>query len=237
MRTVLKRCKMVLETALGLFLTGLALGSTRCLLSCAPALLLYISGTKNNWKEGLSATLIFSFSRLLSYIILGFLAGSLGGAISSILNKEKVSNYLFLALGIFVIMIGILITIGKESTNKSCNYLQQITLKKSLISMVFLGFTIGFASYCLPFIALLSYISLSVRNPFLGAFYGFSFGLGASVITPLLALGIIFSLFPPLIFTQTKYLETFKRVCGIFLVIWGLRLLIEAVKIIFKLHF
>ena len=65
-----------MSDAIELFIAGLVLGASACMFYCVPILTLYVAGTREGWREGLKATLIFSFSRLLAYVLLGLVAGN-----------------------------------------------------------------------------------------------------------------------------------------------------------------
>ncbi len=224
---------MILETALGLFFTGLVLGSTRCMLSCAPLLILYIAGTKEGWKEGLKATLIFSLARLSAYILLGFLAGLVGVFITNLIQEGSLSTYLIMGMSIFISLVAVLMILGKELSFSPCQRFKEIGIQRSTLSMAISGFTIGFASYCTPFFGILAYIASTVKSPLLGALYGLSFGLGASLLTPLVVAGVLSSVIPRLIFSHPSILKIFRRACGLLLLLWGIRLFISASRGVF----
>ncbi|ADH85548.1 urease accessory protein UreH domain-containing protein [Desulfurivibrio alkaliphilus] len=67
----------MLEPA-GIFLLGLAYGSTVCSLSCLPWLGPYLLGCGSGFRDGLLAALFFMLGKALSYAFLGAVAGLLG---------------------------------------------------------------------------------------------------------------------------------------------------------------
>jgi len=207
------------------------LGVSQCMLSCAPILLLYVAGTKKNWWEGVKATLVFSFSRLFAYILLGLLAGFAGMFITDSLHNLGFSTYIWIGAGTFISIIGVLIIFGKEPHLHFCQILMKGLVKDSIISMAVLGFIIGFASYCAPLIGILTYIAFSVKNPLTGAFYAFCFGLGSAIITPLLVMGILAGILPKLVFKTPKILMIFRRLCGVFFLFLGGRVIFDNLKV------
>lgn len=213
-----------MSIAIELFLIGLTLGMTQCVFLCAPMLVPYIASTKRGWKEGLFTTLIFSLSRLSAYILLGSLAGLFGVLIIELLHRYKLSYYLWTVGGLFIILLGVLIILGKDTKSHFCQVLHQQIIGKSNISMALLGFVFSF-KLCPALLAVLSYIALKADNALTGAFYGLCFGLGAAVVTPLIIFGIIASTIPAMIFETPKIYKFFKRFCGVLLVIFGLRII------------
>ena len=215
-----------------LFIGGLIMGASHCMLSCAPILLFYVAGTKENWKEALKATLVFSFSRLFAYILLGTIAGFLGMLITDFLNNFNISIYIWIGAGFFILIIGILIILGKEPHLHFCRLLSKHLVKESTISMAVLGFSISLASYCAPMIGILTYIAFNVKNPLTGAFYAFCFGLGSTVITPVIIVGLLAGIFPKLIFKTPKFLMIFRRLCGVIFLFLGGRIIFNYLRII-----
>ena len=215
-----------------LFMTGLALGASQCVISCAPMLVIYVAGTRDRWQEGLKATLIFSLSRLVTYVFLGLIAGFFGMFIVDVLQEEGFASYIWGGAGVFVSLLGVLMLMGKEPRWHLCQILMKHTVKDSTLSMVFLGFAASMASFCAPLLGVLTYIACTVRNPLTGAFYAFCFGLGTAVITPMLVAGVLASVLPRLLFKSPGILELFRRACGLLLLLYGTRLLASTFGII-----
>jgi len=218
-----------MSTLGALFATGLALGISQCMLSCAPLLLLYVAGTAVGWKEGLKAALVFSLARVLAYSILGALVGFLGMRLVDCFRGETFIPWVQLVAGAFVSLLGILIMLGRNPQLHLCRYFSKHTLNNSILSMGLLGFLIGVVPYCAPFLGILTYIAFAVRDPLLGALYGLFFGLGAALVTPLLVAGPLAVLIPKLVFKSPLLLEIFRRVSGVILLIFGIRLIVMLV--------
>jgi len=98
-----------MSTLAELFVAGLTLGVSQCMLSCAPMLLFYVAGTTDGWRAGLKATLVFSLARLIAYVLLGALAGFLGVHLVSYVKGETFIYWVQLAAGAFVLLLGYLL--------------------------------------------------------------------------------------------------------------------------------
>ena len=213
-------------TAAGLFLTGLALGASQCTLTCGPVLGLYVAGTTDGWRDSLKATLTFSLSRLLCYLLLGFIAGLSSMFITDILNGHDFSFYVWILTGSFISLLGALIILGKEPHLKLCRLLNRHTVDDSMKSMAMLGFIVGITP-CPPLLGVLTYIALTAKGPLLGTFYSLCFGIGSAVITPIVIIGILASVIPAAVFKTPKVYQFFRRMCGLLLLFYGIRLMVQ----------
>lgn len=224
----LRAAAKLTETLVTLFITGLTLGISQCLLSCAPVLVFYITGSAEGWREGLKASLIFSLARLFAYTMLGALAGVLGMSLVDYLHQGSQAYWVQLGAGIFVLLLGLLILMGRNPQLHICSYLSQHTVRNSMLSMSLLGFLMGIAPACAPFLGILTYIAFAVKEPLLGALCGFFFGLGAALITPALLIGTLAGAASKL-FQSQLLLEVFRRASGVVLLLFGIRLLAKTV--------
>ena len=213
-------------TAAGLFLTGLALGASQCTLTCGPVLGLYVAGTAGGWRGGLKATLAFSLSRLFCYLLLGFIAGLSSVFITDILSGHDFSFYVWILTGSFISLLGALIILGKEPHLKLCHLLKRHTVDDSTKSMALLGFIIGITP-CAPLLGVLTYIALTAKGPLLGMFYSLCFGVGPAVVTPIIIIGILAGVVPGAVFKTPRIYQFFRRICGVLLIFYGIRLIIQ----------
>lgn len=213
-------------TAAGLFLTGLALGASQCTFTCGPVLGLYVAGTTNGWRDGLKATLTFSLSRLFCYLLLGFVAGLSNVFITDILSGHDFSFYIWILTGSFISLLGALIILGKEPHLRLCNLLKRHTVDNSTKSMALLGLVIGLTP-CAPLLGMLTYVALTAKGPLLGMFYSLCFGIGPAVITPIIIVGILAGVVPSAVFKTPSVYQFFRRMCGILLLAYGVRLIIQ----------
>ena len=199
-----------------LFLFGVTLGWGPCLVSCSLALAPYLACTGTSWKEGLRNTLIFSSGRLISYILLGAIAGFSGKLISSVFILGNLP-YLFKALSSLIILLfGITILFGRKSgTPAICGFIEKNNIK----SLMALGLLIGL-SPCAPFLEMLLYIILKSKNALDGAVYGMSFGIG-TIFSPLLIIGAAAGYFPKILITNKNIYKWFQISCGISIVFYS----------------
>lgn len=210
-----------MEVPLELFLTGLTLGFGPCLLFCVPIIIPYVAGTSNGWKEGLKATMAFSLSRLSAYTLLGLAAGYSGMIMIDFLGHTSFCLYVWVVGGLFVSFLGLLILFGLEP-RVAFHRALKLNVDGGLLSLVFLGFVVG-VSPCAPLIGVLTYIALDVRTPLAGALHALCFGLGASIVSPVILLGIVAGGAPSLIFKTPRIHKIFKRSCGVMLILLGIR--------------
>jgi sulfite exporter TauE/SafE len=93
--------------ALKLLGAGFGMGWGPCLAFCGPILLPYIGATKGGWREGLRMSAMFSLGRLLGLAILGGLASVAFASINRFFPPHR-SGYLYLAMAIFIVLVGVL---------------------------------------------------------------------------------------------------------------------------------
>jgi len=111
------------------------MGASQCVLSCVSMLALYVAGTREGWRDGLRATLIFSFSRLFAYVLLGLVAGFSGTFLADFLHNPGFGSYLWISAGAFISLLGVLVILGKEPRFHFCRALSQHTVNDSTKSM------------------------------------------------------------------------------------------------------
>ncbi len=212
-----------MSNAIELFIIGITVSFGPCLAICSPVILPYIAATRRGWRQGLAAILIFSFSRLVSYSVLGLLAGLFGGLISIWLRQFD--YVIFLIGGMFVSLLGILIIFGKTYQSHLCQKNSNHNFTgKGIKGPIMLGLFAGILP-CLPLLAVLSYIALRAADLWQGAFYGMAFGSG-KIISPLIPLGVLASILPAKLIKKHKLFTFFSRICGVILLIIGINLII-----------
>ncbi|MCX5707166.1 MAG: sulfite exporter TauE/SafE family protein, partial [Candidatus Omnitrophica bacterium] len=109
----------MIKVAIGLFVLGLSFGSGPCLASCGPLLLSFIAGTRKNIFKSLLTYTLFSVSRIAVYVLLSLLIYFLG---RFVFTKVWVGflRYLVMLGGIFIIILGLIIALGKSYKFKWC---------------------------------------------------------------------------------------------------------------------
>jgi sulfite exporter TauE/SafE len=216
----------MLNICFSLFVTGILMGSGPCMLSCGPILLSYIAGTKSSATQGLRCWFIFSFSRLLSAIFLGFIAGIAGTVLLRRYYWEISGYIIWLLAGAFIAFLGFMIFVGIDTRFNMCSALNRVMIKKDAKSLIALGILIGLLP-CVPLIGVLSYITMVSTQYYHGVLMGAAFGLGA-IISPLIFASMIAGALPGLKFFQdAKRILVWRRICGAVLIFLGLHILIR----------
>ena len=172
-----------------------------CIGMCGGIVIAY-SSTKidTKWK-GTTQTLahiFYSFGRITTYTILGFIFGSIG----SVISFSNIANgVLLLIAGIFMVLVGVSIsgkirflTIIEHSIQNSSwyhRYFRQLLQSKDLSSFYLLGLLNGL----LPcgFVYFFAITSASMANGFDGAMVMFIFGL--STVPAMFSLGFFVGIF------------------------------------------
>ncbi len=219
----------MIKTIASSFILGLSFGWGPCLASCGPLLLTYIAGTQKNVFKGLSAYLLFSFSRMFVYLVLG-LAVFYSGKVM----LTKFFNFFPLILagsGAFVIFLGILIALGKNINLIPCAFLHKHIIESDKKSMVTLGLVMGLLP-CAPLVTMLTYAGLISRHAGENLLYTLAFGLGTAA-SPLLILAGLAGFIPRIISGASKTgaftaLRVFSIICGLIMIILGIQLIGKA---------
>ncbi len=201
------------------FILGLTFGWGPCLASCGPLLLAYIAGTGKNVFKSAGAYLLFSLSRIAVYMSLGMAVFFLGRLVF-----VKIA-YLYkaglLAAGLFIVLVGALMLLGKNMENGLCKNLQKNILEADKKTVIILGLATGLMP-CAPLITVISYSSLAARNFFESLLYTFSFGLG-TLLSPLFVLAAMAGLLPKM----QRPARLFNAICGSVIIIMGIIVIME----------
>ncbi len=212
---------MVIRIIASSFVLGMALGCGPCLASCGPLLLTYLAGTGKNVLKSIGAYLLFSFSRIFVYLILGLLVFFLGRYIFERFNYFF--RFILVGAGVFIILLGILMLLGKEMNSTLCAFLQRNMLEKDRKSIIILGILAGLLP-CAPLITVLAYAGLTAKNGLENLLYTFAFGLGTT-ISPLIILAALAGLLPNFLKRFKKnYAQVFNIICGLIMILLGSQL-------------
>ncbi len=207
-----------------LFIMGITLGWGPCLGFCSPIIASYIAGTQKGWTRGLWNTLIFSFTRVVAYIILANIAFLMGHMVIRNYYESKAGQFIYLGVGVVIIILGILLIFNKNPHYGFCKRFIKNPLQNNLKGTVLLGFIIGFAP-CIPLFGVLAYIAFESRNLLEASFYGGCFGAG-TFLTPLIPIGILAGGIPTLISRKHKIYDILTRICGGILVYFGIKVIL-----------
>lgn len=214
----------MINTIISLFLFGILLGSGPCLVSCGPLLISYIAGTGKGIKRSSGVYFIFSFGRLLVYALLGLNVFFLGQAAARYISHS--SKYIYIFGGLFIMLTGFLMAMGRNLNHKFCRRLNDFFLKKDTKTILLFGLIVGILP-CLPLVSILSYIGLASKTWAQSLYYSLCFGLG-TVISPLFLLAALGGLIPRILKDNSKFRTVFNSLCGLLIIFLGGRLLLRA---------
>ncbi|MDD4202240.1 MAG: hypothetical protein PHQ52_02110 [Candidatus Omnitrophica bacterium] len=192
-----------------LFIYGIVLGAGPCLGFCIPILVPYFVARQNTLKESLKAYLVFSFWKIIGYIIFMF---------TFVLGLVFLQNILFNAkvvLAFFLIFLGITIMFMGKKHSGICNFINSGKVK----NVGLIGILIGL-SPCLPLIGIADYVSLIARTHVEVLIYAVVFGIGTT-ISPVIFFVLIASGVSQKIINSEKRVFITRIIVGIFLVILG----------------
>ncbi|MFH1640508.1 MAG: sulfite exporter TauE/SafE family protein [Candidatus Omnitrophota bacterium] len=215
----------MLKICLSIFLWGLFFGSGSCIASCGPILVTYIAGTRKDNKKSLLVYFLFSLARIFTYLGLSLLIYFLG-----VFATEKflgnIFKYVLILGGLFIILIGFLMMLGKNPESKTCGLLKKKFLEQDKKTIIAFGLAIGLIP-CAPLLAVLSYIGLVSKGWAVTLLYSFSFGLG-TLLSPLILLVMLAGLIPRWLKDKASgYNRIFNFICGLIIVILGVKLLMR----------
>lgn len=199
-----------------------------CLVSCSPALLAYIAGTRKVWREALKDIFAFLSGRLLAHLALGYMAGLSGGLLRRF-APSQVSTIFSPAAGILSLILAAIVLMRKTHTGCGCR--EKTHKAYDLGGLLVFGFIIGICP-CGPFLALLLNIGLMSKSGLDGMSYAFSFGMG-TFVSGLIAVGAlagVITRLPPRFFKSRPSDLILRIFCAGLLVLLGLRLIITPIK-------
>jgi len=216
----------MLKIILSLFLSGLFFGSGPCLASCGPILISYIAGSRKDVPRAIISYILFSAGRIFVYIVLGVLFFFLG-SLALERSFERYSKYILFAGGIFIIIMGLLMALGKSLELKFCKFLEHKILEKDKKSIFMLGLFIGLLP-CGPLLAILSYVGLISKHWLQSSFYSLAFGVG-TFVSPLALLAVFAGLLPRFfVDKRAVFGRIFSFICGLIIVFLGVELIRRA---------
>ncbi len=216
----------MLKNILYLFISGIALGSGPCLVTCGPVLVSYIAGTRKGSREGFWVWLSFSLARICMYLILSVAIFFVGEFLLKQLLAE-INKYILIGAGVIICLIGILVFLKdvKIPLNICAFVSKNFEQRLSKAQPAVLGAVIGLLP-CAPLLAVLSYIGLISFSWQRCVIYSLSFGLG-TLISPLILLAMAAGLIPKLLLSKPRLQQMFRIICGSIIMIYGLQLILR----------
>jgi sulfite exporter TauE/SafE len=203
----------MLKTIAGLFILGVSFGAGPCLASCGPLVLCYIAGSGKNTLKALISYTLFSLARISVYIVLALLLYFLGQVVLARF-MSGFSKAVFVAGGIFIILVGIFLGLGKK-------------LKYDRGSILTLGLVTGLVP-CAPLLSILFYTALIAKSWLASVFYALAFGIG-TFLSPLILLVLLAGRLPAFLPKDKElYRRIFNLICGAITIFLGLQLIRRA---------
>ncbi len=147
-------------------------------MTCGPLLLLFSAASSSGFKKTAIGYAIFSSSRVFVYIFLGLCIFSVGRATTEHL-LARFAGYLFIAGGIFLLLVAASIIFGSKTDLWLCSALHSKLIGRAKKSYLILGLLAGVAP-CAPLLAVLSYAALISKSYRDVAGYMLAFGLGTA---------------------------------------------------------
>jgi sulfite exporter TauE/SafE len=213
---------MIMPIALlQVFSVGLGLGFTGpCLIACAPVVLSFVSGIKQDYRKSLFDILVFFGGRLSAYVLLGCLAGISAMLLRGLIDSEF-KTYLNPLAGAISIGLAVIVLLNKDKPENKCPV---VSHKAGVSGGLFIfGFIIGL-SPCAPLAALLFEITLISENALQGALYGLFFGLGTTLAGFIVTAGLagILTRVPGKLLGSPAAKIVLKAICVLLLLFFGL---------------
>ncbi len=206
----------------GVYLAGILSFFSPCIF---PLLPVYLGILSNNGKKSILKTFVFVLGLSISFILLGFGAGSIG--------RFLMSKTFRIFSGIIVIIFGII-----QMEIIKIPFLEKTKLveikgkeENSIIGVFLLGFSfsLGWTPCIGPVLSSILIISSDSANSFYGALMMFIYVMGMA--TPF----VIFSFFSKELLKRAKgvqkYLGFLKKIGGLLIVIMGILLLTNKLSI------
>ena len=204
----------------GWFLLGLLTGIGPCVGHHFLIVLPYIGFRKESIRGGLSVVLFFSLARIITYSLLGFLAGAAGEVFYGRIISPFWIGLSRSLLAVLLILLALVYLVFDKST--ICRRFQALTDRIPGRSIVLIGFFTALLP-CPVLLGLLAYSAASGRMIY-GAVSGFVFATGTS-LSPLLAAGPLFAFLKGKIQERGKSFIT--GLAGLLLFAYGVHLLLQ----------
>lgn len=209
-----------------MLILGLQFGVGPCVASCGPILASYIAGTKKGIFEGFRVYLVFSLARISVYLALSSVIFWLGSFALERFFGEY-ARYIIILGGIFIIIVGIFVALGKKFKSGICRFMQRNILENDPKSVIILGLIAGITP-CAPLIAALSFVGFISKTWSQSLLYGLSFGIG-TFISPLIFLSMFAGFISKIIKDKDiLYARVFNLACAGMIVFLGIKLLRKA---------
>ncbi|MDO8886605.1 cytochrome c biogenesis protein CcdA [Candidatus Oleimmundimicrobium sp.] len=209
-------------TYVAVFLSGAILSLGSCTIVRIPVIIGYVGGVAPSSKRAFSATLFFVLGLVVTYSLLGVLLGSIGSLLTDLLVW---STYLYFAVGVFAILIGLhlldLIHFKFPFKISERSFVKRSDLFGAFILGVsFTFFEAPVCPCCGPVMLLIAGYTVAKGKMIFGLTLFFTYALGQSI--PLLVLGGFTGLLKSIEKRTHRFEEYVKITGGILLFLIGL---------------
>lgn len=205
-------------------MTGLVLGYGPCLLSCGPLLVSYIAATKEGPGGGLRTYIIFAFTKIFVYLLLGLLVGFFGEFVLHRVFGSAGLRFFYFGFGVFLFILGVLLCAEKFPWGKKCSSWFGTSGPRDIKNIIVFGLVVSL-SPCWPLLAVLGYIALISDHWSKGLLYMGAFGLGTA-ISPMIVLSMAAGWLARLLHRHERIFRLARIFCGAILCYLGFTLIL-----------
>ncbi|NOZ77305.1 MAG: sulfite exporter TauE/SafE family protein [Euryarchaeota archaeon] len=204
------------------FVLGLFTGAGRCLAICGPLFAPLATARAGSRRGGCTMALAFGAGRLLTYVLLGAMAGLSGGILLGDLQSPVFMNAAYGAVGGLGVALGIVQFSGRGFPGrKACARLG----REGVAGAFIMGFGVGWVP-CPPLMEFLA-LTMAEGKVLLGSLMLLVFGLGTAL--PLLPVGYVSGgLSQRLEVLQNRTVP--ERAAGLLLILFGLYLMLVPLR-------
>ena len=216
------------KTAAGFFILGFLFGSGPCLASCGPLLVSYAAARKNSLGGSFLFYSLFTLGRAVVYIALITALFFFGRPALEAGLQGGFAGQIAVIGGLFLAMIGALLSIGKGSAFKPCSKLYDFFIEKDKKNALVFGIITGLMP-CVPILAVFSYLGLASSSWLVLFFHALSFTAG-TFLSPLGLLALSAATLPHCLLKNSVLgRRALSLICGAIIIFLGVSLILKGV--------
>jgi len=206
---------------INLFLAGFTASFGPCLLTCSPVMLPFITGTRQNLRQGILVAVVFALVRLLTFTQLGILVAVLGNSLVSVLHRYHAT--VIIGTGALIALLGVVVMLGRDLQSRFCRILHREGTT-GLKGAIVLGVLMGILP-CIGKLGVLAFVAVRAHTVWRGAAMSLAFALGEAW-SPIIILSAFSGLLPQVLRTPRAQL-ILTRISGFFVFVIGLTLILR----------
>lgn len=192
------------------------------MVSCGPAILSYVAGTRKSVLKSTFLYLSFSLTRIIIYAVFCLIAYSVNVAAAE-KQAFAVSRFMLVFGGIFMVLLGIIMVTGKLNELKIGRFFSFKPADDYIKTGFFMGLILG-SMPCLPLFTVMFYIAIVSKSVLDALAYSLTFGLG-TLMSPLLLLSAGAGFLPKFLCSNKWYPKFISMACGVIMVFLGAELI------------